>query len=134
MRADGVRAIVAEAFYPSDEQALADKTGAALLLLPGERPKPKVPRPIRDVADRIYGAFLMSAAKFCCWQAGFRSASEGTQSCRPSTSMCDGARSWVSSAATAPERRRCSERSSVCTLRWGARSSAPRFFIEPRGE
>jgi len=58
MKADGVRAIVAEAFYPeTTSKLLADKTGAALLLLPGGTSETqKYLDHVKDVAGRIYGA------------------------------------------------------------------------------
>jgi zinc/manganese transport system substrate-binding protein len=58
MRAEHVRAIVSEAFYPeTTSKLLADKTGAALVLLPGGTAEgQKYLDHVRDVAGRIYGA------------------------------------------------------------------------------
>jgi zinc/manganese transport system substrate-binding protein len=58
IRTEGVRAIVAEAFYPETTiKLLADKTGAALVLLPGATAEgQKYLDHMKDVATRIYGA------------------------------------------------------------------------------
>jgi zinc/manganese transport system substrate-binding protein len=58
MKTEGVRAIVAEAFYPETTiELLADKTGAALLLLPGGTAEDqKYLDHIKDIAGRLYGA------------------------------------------------------------------------------
>jgi zinc/manganese transport system substrate-binding protein len=58
MKAEGVRAIVSEAFYPeTTSKLLADKTGAAMLLLPGGTGEgQKYLDHIKDVAGRIHGA------------------------------------------------------------------------------
>jgi zinc/manganese transport system substrate-binding protein len=58
MRAEGVHAIVAEAFYPeTTSKLLADKTGSALVLLPGGTGESqKYLDHVKDVATRIYGA------------------------------------------------------------------------------
>ena len=58
MRAAHVRAIVAEAFYPeTTSKLLADKTGAALVLLPGGTAEgQRYLDHVKDVAGRIYSA------------------------------------------------------------------------------
>jgi len=58
MKAEGVRAIVAEAFYPETTiELLADKTGAALTLLPGgTADDQKYLDHVKDIASRLYGA------------------------------------------------------------------------------
>lgn len=58
MKAEGVHAIVAEAFYPeTTSKLLADKTGAALVFLPGGtgEGQPYLDH-VKDIAARIYGA------------------------------------------------------------------------------
>lgn len=58
MRAEGVHAIVSEAFYPeTTSKLLADKTGAALVLLTGGTAEgQKYLDHVSDIAGRIYGA------------------------------------------------------------------------------
>jgi zinc/manganese transport system substrate-binding protein len=58
MKAESVRAIVAEAFYPeTTSKLLAEKTGAALVLLPGGTSEgQKYLDHVSDLAGRIYGA------------------------------------------------------------------------------
>jgi zinc/manganese transport system substrate-binding protein len=58
MKAQSVRAIIAEDFYPeTTTKLLADKTGAALVLLPGGTAEQQSYLDhIKDIADRIFGA------------------------------------------------------------------------------
>jgi zinc/manganese transport system substrate-binding protein len=58
MKAQGVRAIVAEDFYPETTmKLLADKTGAVLVLLPGGTSDQQAYLDhVKDIAGRIYGA------------------------------------------------------------------------------